>query len=83
VAVLRSKKYLRLSDTEILKLYSDRPKGEALHFLSIEIEQRNLSEQAETLLKESRTRSRHSLLYYLFYAVMFAFFAARFGQDLL
>ena len=46
MAVLRSRKYLQLSDAEILKRYKDQPMGEDMHFLQIEIEQRDLTEQA-------------------------------------
>ena len=81
MAVLRSRKYLKLSDTEILKLYKDQPSGEALHFLQIEIEQRNLTDEAAEGLKEVRKKGRHSVLYYLFYALMFGFFVVRFGKD--
>ena len=81
MAVLRSRKYLQLSDAEILKRYKDQPVGEDLHFLQIEIEQRDLAEQAGEALKEVRKKSRHSILYYLFYALMFGFFVARFGSD--
>jgi hypothetical protein len=44
MAVLRSRKYSQLDDSEILKLYSHEPQGENLHFLRIEIEQRNLEQ---------------------------------------
>lgn len=81
MAVLRSRKYLKLSDAEILKLYKDQPRGEGLHFLQIEIEQRNLAEEAAEGLKEVRKKARHSVLYYLFYALMFGFFVLRFGKD--
>jgi hypothetical protein len=81
MAVLRSRKYLQLSDAEILKRYKDQPTGEALHFLQIEIEQRDLAEQAGQALKKVRKKARHSVLYYLFYALMFGFFVARFGSD--
>lgn len=81
MAVLRSKKYLQLSDEEILKRYKDQPMGEDLYFLQIEIEQRDLAEQAGQVLKKERKKARHSLLYYLFYALMFGFFVARFGSD--
>ena len=81
MAVLRSRKYLKLSDTEILKHYKDQPSGEALHFLQIEIEQRNLADEAAEGLKEVRKKARHSVLYYLFYALMFGFFVVRFGKD--
>tara|TARA_B110000211_G_C13671306_1_gene374645 strand:+ start:146 stop:397 length:252 start_codon:yes stop_codon:yes gene_type:complete len=81
MAVLRSRKYLKLSDTEILKRYKDQPSGETLHFLQIEIEQRNLADAAGEALKEVRKKARHSVLYYLFYALMFGFFVVRFGKD--
>ena len=81
MAVLRSRKYLQLSDAEILKRYKDQPVGEDLHFLNIEIEQRHLAEQASQALQEVRKQARHSVLYYLFYALMFGFFVARFGSD--
>lgn len=81
MAVLRSRKYLKWSDTEIVKLYKDQPSGEALHFLQIEIEQRNLAAEAAEALKEVRKKARHSVLYYLFYALMFGFFVVRFGKD--
>jgi len=81
VSVLRSKKYSQLSDTDILKLYKSQPVGEERYFLNVEIEQRNLTEQAKMAINESRKESRHSVLYYLFYALMFAFFVARFGSD--
>jgi len=81
MAVLRSRKYLQLSDAEILKRYKDQPTGEDLYFLQIEIEQRDLAEQAGQVLKEVHKKARHSLLYYLFYALMFGFFVARFGSD--
>lgn len=81
MSVLRSRKYVRLSDAEILKLYKDPPSGEGLHFLQVEIEERNLAAEADTVLKEVRKGARHSLLYYLFYALMFGFFVLRFGKD--
>ena len=81
MAVLRSRKYLKLSDTEIVKLYKDQPSGESLHFLQIEIEQRNQAAEAAEALKEVRKKARHSVLYYLFYALMFGFFVVRFGKD--
>lgn len=81
MAALRSRKYLKLSDTEIVKLYKDQPSGESLHFLQIEIEQRNQAAEAAEALKEVRKKARHSVLYYLFYALMFGFFVVRFGKD--
>ncbi|EAS47454.1 hypothetical protein GB2207_01582 [gamma proteobacterium HTCC2207] len=81
MAVLRSRKYRQLSDAEILKRFKDQPVGEDLHFLQIELEQRDLAQQADQVLQEVRKKARHSVLYYLFYALMFGFFVARFGSD--
>jgi hypothetical protein len=81
MAVLRSRKYSQLDDSEILKLYSHEPKGENLHFLQIEIEQRNLTSQAIDVVADNRKKARHSILYYLFYFGMFLFFLFRFGGD--
>ena len=80
MAVLRSRKYRQLSDAEILKRFKDQPVGEDLHFLQIELEQRDLAQQADQVLQEVRKKARHSVLYYLFYALMFGFFVARFGS---
>ncbi len=81
MAVLRSRKYRQLSDAEILKRFKYQPVGEDLHFLQIEIEQRDLAQKADQVLQEVRKKARHSVLYYLFYALMFGFFVARFGSD--
>ena len=83
MAVLRSRKYSQLDDSEILKLYSHEPQGENLHFLRIEIEQRNLESEAVGVIDNKRKKARHSSLYYLFYMVMFLFFLLRFGGDFL
>tara|TARA_B110000967_G_scaffold208511_1_gene260986 strand:- start:191 stop:442 length:252 start_codon:yes stop_codon:yes gene_type:complete len=81
MAVLRSKKYSQLDDSEILKLYAQEPVGESLHFLQIEIDQRNLETQATGVIDDNRKKARHSILYYLFYLGMFVFFLFRFGGD--
>jgi hypothetical protein len=81
MAVLRSRKYSQLDDSEILKLYSHEPEGESLHFLQIEIEQRNLQSEAVGAIDDNRKKARHSKLYYLFYVVMFLLFLLRFGGD--
>jgi hypothetical protein len=62
--------------------YLDNPKGEALYFLKIEIEQRGLEERAASDARQQQKKSRHSVLYYLFYVFLFAMFLARFGKDL-
>ena len=81
MAVLRSRKFSQLDDSEILKLYAQEPVGESFHFLQIEIEQRNLENQAAAVIDTNRKNERHSVLYYLFYFVMFVFFVATFGKD--
>ena len=81
MTVLRSRKYSQLDDNEILKLYAHEPSGENLHFLQIEIEQRNLEAQAAGVIDDNRKKARHSVLYYLFYLLMFGFFVARYGGD--
>jgi hypothetical protein len=81
MAVLRSRKYSQLDDSEILKLYAQEPVGESLHFLQIEIDQRNLETQATGVIDHNRKKARHSTLYYLFYLVLFLFFLLRFGGD--
>ena len=81
MAVLRSRKYSKLDDSEILKLYAQEPVGESLHFLQIEIDQRNLQSQAAGVIDDNRKKARHSILYYLFYILMFMFFLLSFGGD--
>ena len=82
MAVLRSRKYSQLDDSEILKLYSHEPKGENLHFLQIEIEQRNLQAQASGVIDDNRKKERHSAIYYFCYLLLlFLFFLLRFGGD--
>ena len=79
--LLRSRKYSQLDDKQILKLFALEPRGEELYFLQIEIEQRDLEAEAESVIGDNRKKSRHSILYYLFYLLLFVFFAARFGSD--
>lgn len=80
---IRSKKYQRLSDRQILKRLSDNPAGEALHFLTIEVEERNLQAKASAQNQAQKKNSRHSILYYLFYLFLAALFVGRFGSSLL
>ena len=75
MAVLRSKKYTRLEDDEILRLFAQQPEGENLHFLQVEIEQRNLQDKLDTLLTESRKQGRHSAILlpvYIFFCCCFS-----------
>ena len=80
--MIRSKKFQGLSDQQIMDRYLDDPKGEALYFLNIEIEQRGLEERAASDARQQQKKSRHSVLYYLFYVFLFAMFLGRFGKDL-
>lgn len=80
--MIRSNKLQTLSDQKILKRYRDKPQGEELHFLTIEIEIRGLQAQAEQSLKKAKKASRHSPLYYLFYLFLFGVFLVRFGSGL-
>ena len=80
--MIRSKKFQGLSDQQIMDRYLDNPKGEALYFLNIEIEQRNLEERAASDARQQQKKSRHSVLYYLFYLFLFVMFLGRFGKDL-
>lgn len=82
MTVLRSKKYTRLDDNEILRLLSQQPEGENLHFLQVEIEQRNLQDRAEALLSENRKSDRHSVFYYFFYFLLLLFFLISFMSEL-
>jgi hypothetical protein len=78
--LIRSKKFQGLSDQQILDRYLDNPKGEALYFLNLEIEQRGLEERAANQARQQQ-KSRHSVMYYLFYLFLFAMFLGRFGKD--
>ena len=82
MAVLRSKKYIRLEDDEILRLFAQQPEGENLHFLQVEIEQRNLQDKLDTLLAKNRKQGRHSVFYYLFYILLLLFFLISFMSEL-
>lgn len=82
MAALRSKKYSRLDNSEILKLVRQQPTGESLHFLQVEIEQRNLQSEVEALLTENRKQDRHSIVYYLFYLFLLLLFLFSFTSNL-
>ena len=60
--LIRSKKLQTLSDAQIIKRYADRPLGEERHFLDIEIEQRNLKDQADSATKKKQLRRQVRLL---------------------
>jgi len=80
--LVRSRKLQTLSDAQIIKRFSNKPVGEERHFLEIEIERRDLRDQADSASKQQQKGSRHSLLYYLFYLFLFAMFVGRFGSGL-
>lgn len=75
--MIRSKKFQNLSDKQILSRYLDDPQGEALYFLDVEIEQRGLKDQLAISVATKRKKSRHSVIYYLFYLFLFALFVSR------
>jgi hypothetical protein len=81
--LVRSKKFQGLSDEDILERYKAKPEAEALHFLMVEIDERGLKELANAQVKQSNKKSRHSVLYYLFYLFLAALVLGRFGKGLL
>jgi len=60
--LIRSKKLQTLSDAQIIKRYADRPLGEERHFLDIEIEQRNLKDQADSATKKKQLLKLNSAI---------------------
>lgn len=81
--LVRSKRFQGLSDEDILDRYKAKPEAEALHFLMVEIDERGLKELADGQIKQSNKKSRHSVLYYLFYLFLAALLLGRFGKGLL
>ncbi|MDG1307427.1 MAG: hypothetical protein P8P22_04710 [Porticoccaceae bacterium] len=79
---LRSNKYQKLSDSQILERLRHTPTGEDLHFLTIEVEVRDLQDKARAQNQTQKKDARHSVLYYLFYLVLAALFLGRFGNNL-
>ena len=82
MAVLRSNKYKAFDDEQILRLYRQKPLGEAHHFLMVEIEERRLQAAVDEINREQKKGSRHSIWYYLFYLVLAMLFFIRFGDSL-
>ena len=82
MAALRSNKYKSLDDQQVLKLYRQKPVGEARHFLMIEIEVRQLQAAVDEIDREQKKGGRHSIWYYLFYLVLAGFFLVRLFADL-
>ena len=79
--MIRSKKFQNLSDQQILARYLDDPQGETLYFLKVEIEQRGLEDELAASVVAERKKSRHSVVYYLFYLFLFTLFLTRFGTS--
>ena len=52
--LLRSNKYQSFSDEKILSLFNDHPKGEAKHFLQIEVDARGLEDKALLSLQNNK-----------------------------
>ena len=81
--LIRSNKYRQYSDQKVLGLFSESPKGEALHFLQVEIDVRGLKDDAVQLSESAKPKATHSPWYYLFYLLLFMLFIGRFGRQLL
>ena len=81
--LIRSNKYRQYSDQKVLRLFSESPKGEALHFLQVEIDVRGLKNDAIQLSQSAKPKATHSPWYYLFYLLLFMLFIGRFGRQLL
>ena len=58
------------------------PKGEALHFLQVEIDVRGLKDEADQFSESAKPKATHSPWYYLFYLLLFVLFIGRFGSQL-
>ena len=80
--LLRSNKYRSFSDEKIVTLFIDQPKGEAKHFLQIEVETRGLEGKAALRSQQRKKKTSHSAWYYVFYAIMLGFMMARFAGQL-
>lgn len=80
--LIRSNKYQTLSDRQILQRMRNDPAGEALHFLTVEIQVRDLDQQFAEQVQEQQKKSRHSIFYYLFYLFLAMLFLGRFGSSL-
>jgi len=80
--LLRSNKYQSFSDEKILSLFNDHPKGEAKHFLQIEVDARGLEDKALLSLQNNKKKTSHSAWYYLGYAIMLGFIIVRFAGQL-
>ena len=81
--LMRSIKYRQYSDQKVLRLFSESPKGEALHFLHVEIDVRGLKDKAVQFSESAKPKATHSPWYYLFYLLLFVLFIGRFGRQLL
>ena len=81
--LIRSNKYRQYSDQKVLRLFSKSPKGEALHFLQVEIDVRGLKDKAVQFSESAKPKATHSPWYYLFYLLLFVLFIGRFGRQLL
>ena len=80
--LIRSNKYRQYSDQKVLRLFSDAPKGEALHFLQVEIDVRGLKDEADQFSESAKSKATHSPWYYLLYLLLFVLFIGRFGSQL-
>ena len=80
--VIRSKKFQFYSDEKILSYYLDKPRGENLHFLQVEINERGLKSELQRRQSLHSKKSRHSPLYYMVYLLLLCLFLGRFSNQL-
>ena len=80
--VIRSKKFQFYSDEKILSCYLDKPRGENLHFLQVEINERGLKSELQRRQSLHSKKSRHSPLYYMVYLLLLCLFLGRFSNQL-
>lgn len=80
--VIRSKKFQFYSDEKILSCYLDKPRGENLHFLQVEINERGLESELQCRQSLHSKKSGHSPLYYVFYLLLLCLFLGRFSNQL-
>ena len=79
---IRSKKFQSYSAEKILKCYLDKPKGENLYFLQVEINARGLEQDLLSRQSKHSLNSKHPLLYYVFYFLLLCLFLSRFSNQL-
>ena len=79
---IRSKKFQSYSNEKIFNCYLDKPKGENLYFLQVEINARGLEQELLSRQSKPSLNSKHPLLYYVFYLLLLCTFLSRFSNQL-